>query len=526
MADTSSTLMRMCTEDVYNNNIFHILGLRTTATPRQIRRKRDDFESAKVLGEASWNASFKHLMGNRPIPTTEEVEEAFNLLEDPEKRIVSEFFWFWSTGDDDRALDELSLGRKSSAITIWEQQSLGFGKTRSIAQHNLAVAYQFYALDAEFQALDNDGYVPRDFRDAMLSYWEKAFSYWEELADNDDFWELYEARMREFDDPRLTGGFIRRFRADFPIAFDNINAQLAARYAKASRFNDAKRHVDYMSRTMSGLDDVQENMNIIFTPMEQRVNLLIDGYDEKVKENPKLGLEYAHKLLDETDEIRRIAEGMLKDGQALRTSIFTLIVKACNRYQVQYGNKTDEWEGCLELLMRLKEIACTEESKKIVDGNIETVNENLRVEKEYGTCYFCKKEKADAKHSYSVMLVGERHKEFFSNKVTYKTVSINVPRCPTCAKRHAEASSSKTNIGCSLMGGGAIVGAIVGAIANPKDVFIGAIIGGMIMTFVSNLVDKVSDSDSGIDASGLRGFAPVKKWLDKGYEVAGSATLD
>ncbi len=428
MSESNSILMRLCTENVYNDNIFHLLGLRTTSTPRQIRRRREDFESAKALGDDAWRGLFKHLMGTRRIPMPEEIDEAFDHLEDPEYRLVSEFFWTWPM-DDDRAIDLLVDGRKSEAIRIWEREALGYGKRRTIAQHNLAVVYHLYALDAELQVLDGDGYAPPDFKEKMLSYWEKCISYWEGLADDDDLWETYEARMREFDDPRLTGGFIRRFRSEFPVAFDNINAQLAARYAKASRFNDAKRHVDYMSRTMSGLDDVQENMNIIFNPMEQRVSLLIAGYDEKVKADPRLGLEYAKKLLDDTEAIRLTAEAMLKEGQRIRTGLFTQIVTACNCYQVQYGDKTKDWKGCLEILEKLHGIACTPESKKVVDGNIETVKGNIKYKMQQTTCLCCGKKNVDAKKTVHL------HTRITLND-SWRNLDVDVCMCKSCQFWH------------------------------------------------------------------------------------------
>lgn len=515
MAAMISTLMRLCNENVYNDNVFHLLGLRTTATPRQIRRKRDDFESAKALGLESWREAFKHLMGNRPIPTSEDVEEAFNHLEDPEYRIVSEFFWMWPLGDDDHALDELADGRRNNALSIWEQEALGFGKKRTIAQHNLAVAYQFYALDAELQALGNGGYMPQEFRTKMLSYWEKSFSYWEEIADNDELWEIFESRMREFDDPRLTGGFIRRFRAEFPVAFDNINAQLAARYAKGSHFGDAKRHVEYMSRTMSGLDDVQENMNIIFTPMEQRVDLLIDGYEEKVKTNPKQGLEYANKLLAETEEIRRVAEGLLKENQRIRTGIFTKIVSACNRYQVQYGNKTDEWEGCLKLLLRLKEIACTTESIKVVEGNIETVKGNIKYDKEQNTCWLCKSAKATS--NLEVAMHGEVKHDFLTSRITWRHISINVPVCETCKngatpkETVGERAKTVTIVACAIIGG------IWSVASGESSLFWGGMItGGILGIFISGITASVVKSFCGFEER-CKEYPPIKQLLSKGW---------
>lgn len=424
-----SCLMKMCTENVYNDNAFHLLGLRTTATPRQIRRRREDIESAKTFGGDSWENEFKCLMGNRPIPTQEEVEEAFNRLEDPESRIISEFFWMWPIDDDDTALEALAKGRRGAALDIWEQIALGFGKKRTIAQHNLAVAYQFYAIDAELQALNvNDGYIPDEFRPKIQAYWNKSFSCWEELADNDEFWEIFETRMREFDDPRLTGGFIRRFRAEFPIAFDNINAQLAAQYAKKSCFDDAKRHVDYMSRTMSGLDDVQENMNIIFTPMEQRVQLLINGFDEKVKADPAQGLECARRLLEETKEILHVAAAILKNNERIRIDLFTQTVTACNHYIVQYGNKTGVWERCLKPLSVLLKLACTPENRKLLESNIKAAKENVEEAKLRNTCWICGKNKADRK--YGLKMYGDVTHEW--GRTSWRYGTFDVPVCTSC----------------------------------------------------------------------------------------------
>lgn len=378
MATEKSMLMKMCTEDVYRDNIFCLLDLKTTATTRQIRRRREDLDSAQMLGDDAWKNEFRHLKGRRSIPTAEEIAAVFKKVEDPEQRIISEFFWMWPLDDHDCTVDEFMRGDVAAAVEQWEQvfRTECLGK-RLIAQHNLAVCHQCNALVAEFQVYHYEGEVPADHYRQLLSYWENAFTYWDELADNDDFWGLYEARMRELDDPRLTGGFIRRFRAEFPVAFNNINAQLAVRYAKAARHDDAKRHVGYMNRAMSGHNHLQENMNIIFTPMEQRVNMLVFAYDKKVNENPKQGLEYANKLLSNTDETRRIAQCLLKDGQRIRVGIFTPIAAACNRYQVQYGDATKDWQGCLTILEKLKLWDITDDLKRLVEKNAEVVEENL-----------------------------------------------------------------------------------------------------------------------------------------------------
>jgi hypothetical protein len=389
MNDANTLLIQLCTENVYNDNVFHLLGLQTTATPKQIRRRREDIEAAHEMGEAQWKREFLYLLGNRPVPTFEEVQMAFDHLGDPEYRIVSEFFWMWPLDDDDVALRELTSGKRSVAINIWEQAALGYGKKRSIAQHNLAVLYQFYAIDAELQAIDSGDDPPAEFHKAMCDYWEKSFGYWEELTDNDDFWKIFGERMYEFNDPRLIDGFIHSLRKQFPVAFDNINARLAAEYARLNKFTEAKRHVDYMLKTMSGLDDVDETMRILFEPMQRKVKTIIRRYDEKIEGNPNDGISLAESLLKETYEIVNVVQGLLSQGHRIRTTVLTDIFTACNQYAVSCGNKTKRWKACLEFLEQLKPLACTYETRVLIQENIDIVTDNLAAEIARNTCCGC-----------------------------------------------------------------------------------------------------------------------------------------
>ena len=119
MAQGDSILKKLCTENVYMDNVFHILGIGTNVTPRKLRRRREDIDAAHEFGGDSWNGQFKHLLGNCEVPTYQEVCDAFDRIENPEERIVSEFFWFWPTSDSDTSLDTLLEGHKSAAIEAW-----------------------------------------------------------------------------------------------------------------------------------------------------------------------------------------------------------------------------------------------------------------------------------------------------------------------------------------------------------------------------------------------------------------------
>lgn len=431
-------LMRMCTETVYADNPFHLLGLPTTATPRQIRRRREDLEGARELGQSAWEEAFHHLLGNRPVPTSEEVEEAFAKLEDPESRLLAEFFWMWPLGEEDPALKALQERHSGAAFEAWERAALGFGRSRPIAQHNLAVAYQMYAVDAETQAIDYKRTISDTFTRTMREYWEKAFLYWEELADNDDFWELFEARMREFDDPRLTGGFIRRLRQEFPVAFDNINLALAVRYVKGGKLSEARRHVDYMRRTMSGLDDVEQNFSALFAPIEKRLNLLVDQYDEKVQEDPLNGKQCFLDLVNQADGFTDLANGLLEDDNSIRLRLLSTIFKACNRCLIAYGNKSKTWAECATLNERLKPFACTKQLRELYVKNSAILHNNVQADEEQNTCWKCKRKISEVGplHTCEVRMYGNIQpsplSNFFEPSVTYSKCVVKIPLCRDC----------------------------------------------------------------------------------------------
>ena len=510
MNDKDSKLKQLCTENVYKDNVFHILGVGTEVTPRKLRRRREDIEAAHEFGGSSWTQAFPHLLGTRETPTYQEVCDAFVRIEDPEERIVSEFFWFWPSESKDSVSNAL-LADSKDAVKEWEKEASASGKTHLIAIHNLAVLYHLYAIDAEVQAISYGKAPPSDYHDMMCQYWDKSFEYWEQLADDDDFWDLFAERVREFNEPRLTGGFVRRFRAEFPVVFDNINAQLAASYAKMEAYTEAQRHVTYMLKTMSGLDDVQSILNVLFEPMENKVRRLLDNYDAKVKQSPEQGLEYSKSLLEETEEIRRVAVGMLTDGHKIRTGLLSDIMWACNRYQVAYGNATKDWKSCLDSLEQLKPFACTPELKETIQSNSETLKKNLEYKTLQETCWFCKERKATSMHS--VPMYGDVHHEF--RQVKYRRTTVQIPICPECKKKW----DSSDNLGCIAWGIAVVVGFVIGLCIKPAVSLVGAFLGLLAGTLLNFIITSCMNHPL---SKCIDDFPEAKKLLGHGWHFGDS----
>lgn len=523
MTETASILMQVCTENVYDDNVFYLLGLPTTATPRQVRRRKEDLESAHEMGEAAWKREFVHLMDNRPVPTLAEVNEAFGRLADPESRIVSEFFWVWPVGADDEAVNMLVAGKRADAIRIWEQGAFAQGAERLVAQHNLAVLSHSYAIDAERQYLKAGGSAPPDFYGTMCDYWEKAFSRWREMVDSDEFWEIFGSRMREFDDPRLTGGFIRRFRRQLPIAFDGMNARFAAEYVRLGKPSEARRHVGYMNKAIGGPDDAKEALRLLLEPIENRVGQLIDRHAEKVSNDPSEGCRSANELMDEVDEEIRLADFFRQNvadiDEAAMARLLSRIATACNSFQVSYGNKTERWEDCLAILKRIQPLACTQEIKDVIRNNIEAVESNIRIAQLTTRCWFCGKDHAT--ETRVVPLYGEVEKEFWGNRVSWKQTSVNVPICAHCKKRERELSASVAK-STWLFGLAVDVFFFVRACVRNEEFtsMVGAFFLGVLVVFFAwLLVSKLAEAMVLGHERKIKSFPPVAELLAEGYSI-------
>lgn len=445
----------ICNATVYAMNPFHLLGLSPFSNSKSVRRRREDLESAEAMGATGWKDEFKHLLGNTQVPSPEMVAAAFRRIEDPQQRIVDEFFWFWPIDErDDEALDALQEGKKTVAEKLWKKEERSSDIRRAvIAKHNVAVYNHFYAIDCEWQFIENDmseADSPDDHA-KMCKYWDAALERWEDLADDEDFWDVVKERVAVINDKRLTTGFIRRMRDEFPVAFDRINGDLAVEYAKLpDKHAETERHLRYMNESHQGLDDVDATLDAIFDPIEREVDLLTRESIRVRNATPHSALSAARTLLQNTEGIRKMADEMLGKDHPKRRKIFDKIASECNFCQVAYGTKTKQWEECLKIIKEVIPLACDEELIGVLNDNLKIVTQNFEDYKRDNYCWFCQKHPADPKLAVEIKMYGDVQiqTQMFSSqyRATWRNITVAVPRCRCCEdakrKRDAEASDA------------------------------------------------------------------------------------
>jgi hypothetical protein len=502
-------LLAACTPLVYVHNAFRITGLPVDASTRDFKRRVDDLKAAAEMGDD--DDEHTHAFALKSPPEIDHIREAAQRLDDPERRIIEELFWFWpqeaGQGASDRALGTLRSGDKDAAFKLWSAASQHDDPSESItAKHNLAVMYQMVALDSELLALK--GEFSAEQTATISNYWTTCLRWWDQLADDETFWSIVTDRIRTLDDHRLTTGFARRMRATLPIALQHINAMLALQFAEKGKYDHAKRHIAYMKQLNQGSDDVERVIGDILKPLETRVNDAVEKAAAKAKRDATAGAGIAKELLEITKQPLATIRSLLDEDQAIRFYLFELVYDACSTCLIAYGNKTEDWPTCVALLKITEPLAVTDEARSKIRTNIAQAEENQRQKMLYEICWFCKNNKAEDTHVLEVPMHGnvERHWRIGGTRITWRTLTAKVPRCPTCKEAHSKVAGKWT---------GAAAGAAVGTAIMPV---IGSAIGFFAGKAIGRLVDQKMRLPDGVQAESAKAtYPPIQKLINEGW---------
>ena len=118
-----SALYDACTPQIYLHNAFRITGLPVDSSTRDIKRRADDLRAAAEIGDDQ--DEHTHAFALTPPPTVDNIREAVQRLNEPECRIIEEFFWFWPLDwdhdDSDPALTALRNGNTDVPFKLWSE---------------------------------------------------------------------------------------------------------------------------------------------------------------------------------------------------------------------------------------------------------------------------------------------------------------------------------------------------------------------------------------------------------------------
>jgi hypothetical protein len=555
-AGSCATLLEAAHPEIYRRNAFRITGLPVDVSSRDIARHEQKLEMMRKYNSVEWSS--KAPLPLNPPPDEYTTKEAVQRLNDPEKRLIDEFFWFWPIQQHQRGTDDaialLTAGDIQGAAAQWlrmEQTSVGHR-----ARHNLAILFHCVALDWEQVALRRK--LNQNDLDKLCIYWREACQRWKLLLDCEPFWSQLTTRIRDLDDPRLTTGLVKRMRESLPLALLSINATLAARYAETADCNAVNRQLDII-RTWEGQHDgrlgplAQQALRNACEPSRQRIKAICKNAMDQVESEPARGDVAAQELIANTKPALAILDALLLPGDPVRDAAHDEVANCVLRCQVAFANKTENWTLSLELLEQALSLAVGQFVRDRIQQNIDIVKRNIECERQlreqlrqlaelvdeckrglselakvFNNCWFCGENPAEDQAAVDVKMYGDVNVEYTwtGKRVTWRHGTVKVPRCGRCKVIHDHTENCRV-FGCAL---GVLVGfagcaAITGVLWQPDSagwILLGCAIVLVVATIIGALVGvAIGDSYRPVGVKRLAAksdYPLVKQLLDEGWK--------
>ena len=249
--------------ELYRANPFLVLGLPSDATLAQAQKRLQKLNVLRQMGESK-SDEFA-------------VREAMQTLRDPQKRLLSELFWFQTTGAEihTRAMSALRAGRWEEARDLWKQEYKSQKNTPSGMQalHNLAVLLHARVVARETGKNNIVGQLGgnKAMPPEHIHGWRDAFRAWGAYLNASSVWDFWRARAKVIADRRMGLDFVDQLRLLLPEVLLQVNRDLARRYADAGYGFAAGQHCQIIAH--SGFDEniTTSLCRSILDPVKMRV---------------------------------------------------------------------------------------------------------------------------------------------------------------------------------------------------------------------------------------------------------------
>jgi hypothetical protein len=377
-------LLETCTTRVYAENGFRALNAPVDVSPRRLKRHGTDLEAALEMG--ALEEEYVTALKPNPLPTAEAIRQVGHQLQDSLLRFVHEFFWFWpmqwGQSSSDEGLQALRDGGMKHAGQIWESaRKSGTEEQRLVAQHNLAILWHLTAIDGELSILaeGRDGTISEEKEARVNTAWQYAFKYWEVLCPDEAWWRFLSDRVSKTGDARLTNEFVKRFRHTLPIAFDNINADIAVEMARQGHYKRARVHISIMEQTNPGEDDLEFNFRRIRAPLQERIDYAVKQATQDIQSHKEDGLKRAISLYGAAKEQLILLEVLLKKHDPSEyADAADRVAEAILVCQVAYGNETKDLKKSRTVLANTLKLAHDPRLKQRIEENIKILDEMIK----------------------------------------------------------------------------------------------------------------------------------------------------
>lgn len=450
------------------NNAYHILGLDTTASQKDIlKRAKEIINRLKIDDLPEYDLDVGLFNDFR---TEEAAKEAIQKLQTPKKRIKEYFFWLRIADSiDEQALGLLKSKDFENALRVWENVAEKGDAKSYFYKKNLAILYCLLL------SIDNN-----------KNYLRESLSIWKELIESDKFWIVFSKTYNLHDEQTASQELIADFKNHVVSYLSDIYTEL----------HQTHKNADYISQFQKVFsakgEQIEKN---VLGPAYRAINNAVEGLEKmKVSEDGVIDSNETKKIktfigIIQGELNKLIDIGLYEDSQT--RVMRDRAAEAIRKITLDIHNNLNEKEMALYLSEIANKISGTAGLKNLFEKDQETIKNNIEEEKKnpMGLCWFCQARIKDQVSSLSEKMhkVTKTEQTFSGRRIHYQMYELTIPRCVRCANFHKENDSKYTKIGIGVGLVGGIIISVLGefgfwglAIMTIISIFIGIWIFGAI----------------------------------------------
>ncbi|MEO6077466.1 MAG: hypothetical protein ABIP54_01655 [Candidatus Andersenbacteria bacterium] len=341
------------------NNAYHILGLDTSSSERDIlKRSKEIVNRLRADDTPEYDIDIGLFKGLR---TDDTVKDAFRRLQAPKKRIKEYFFWFQiADGVDEQVLSFLKLKDYLNAIHIWENASEGQNTKAFFYKKNLAILYCLILTEE-----DNKDYL------------RSSLATWKELIDSDKFWGSFSKVYKLHDEQTASEDIIEDFKK-------HVIEYLADIYTELHHYHKNSDYINEFQQIFSAKGEKIEKS--ILGPAYQAISEAVEGLEKmEVSKDGKFDKEESniikHLVATVQQELNKLIDlGLYDDSQ---TKIMRdRSANALRSIVLDLHNNLSELQKSEMLLRVAIKLAGTESLKNKLQDELEQIQKNVKEDAE------------------------------------------------------------------------------------------------------------------------------------------------
>lgn len=337
------------------NNAYHILGLDTSASERDILKRSKEIVNRLRVDE---NPEYDLDVGVfKDFRTEDAVKDALQRLQAPKKRIREYFFWFQiADGVDEQVLSFLKTKDYLNAIRTWESVSEDQSTKAFFYRKNLAILYCLGL------SVDDD-----------KNYLRNSLAAWKELIDSDKFWASFTKVYKLHDEQTASEEIIEDFKK-------HVVEYLSDIYTELHHIHKNSDYINEFQQVFSAKGEKIEKS--VLGPAYQAINKAVEGLEKmEVSKDGKFDQEESEKIKElvasVSSELNKLIDlGLYDDSQTkimrdrAANALRSIVLDLHNNL-----SELDKSRGLLEVAIKL---AGTESLKNKLQGELEQISKNIQ----------------------------------------------------------------------------------------------------------------------------------------------------